>query len=273
MNTPDITNLQNAALVVAHPDDEILWFSSIIDDVADVHICYMDVPGEPGWTEGRYAARAAFPMSNAHFVGLTEAVSFQCASWSEPIPSAYGLELNNSQAAMPEFDPARYESNFKALVEYLQSNLHRGQTVITHNPWGEYGHEDHVQVHRAVLSLKEPLDLDVWHSNYVSDRSANLMARTLATQSFQYLSLPTNLSRAAQIEKLYRETNCWTWPFDEYQWFDSECLIRASEDTPSYGGTLPLNFVNVDMAEQALRHNQPKQRLSKLLLDRLLHRS
>ena len=34
-------NLEQAVLVVAHPDDEILWFSGIFSFVGMVLVCYL----------------------------------------------------------------------------------------------------------------------------------------------------------------------------------------------------------------------------------------
>ncbi len=261
-------DFSRAALVVAHPDDEILWFSSVIDEVASVHICYLDVPGREDWTQGRRLAQERFPLPNTHFVGLTESVAFQCADWAEPQPSEHGLQLSRAERALPGFNAQRYADNFASLQRYLRETLQVGQTVLTHNPWGEYGHEEHVQVYRAVLSLQQELKLDVWHSAYASDRSANLFARTLASQSFEYISRRTNLERAHALEALYRETDCWTWPFDDYAWFDREYLFRPTGGNTS-GAALPINFVNVDNAQLARTFNQPKVRLMHQIINRL----
>ncbi len=261
-------DFSRAALVVAHPDDEILWFSSVIDEVASVHICYLDVPGREDWTQGRRLAQERFPLPNARFVGLTESVAFQCADWADPQSSDHGLQLSRTDRALPGFDGERYANNFLTLQQYLRETLEPGQTVLTHNPWGEYGHEEHVQVYRAVKSLQAEMRLEVWHSAYVSDRSANLFAKTLASQSFEYISRSTNLTRARTLEALYRETNCWTWPFDDYAWFQTEYLMRANAgSTP--GATLPVNFVNVDNAQLARTFNQPKVRLMQQIINRL----
>ncbi len=261
-------DFSQAALVVAHPDDEILWFSSVIDDVASVHICYLDVPGREDWSEGRRRAQERFPLANTHFVGLTESVAFQCADWADPKSSDHGLQLSRTDRALPGFDAKRYAENFAALQQYLRETLQPGQVVLTHNPWGEYGHEEHVQVHRAVMSLKNEMRLDIWHSAYASDRSANLFARTLASQRFEYISRKTNLPRARALEALYRQTNCWTWPFDDYAWFDTEYLFRVTDANAS-GATLPVNFVNVDNAQLARTSNQPKVRLMQQIFNRL----
>ena len=39
--------LEQSILVVAHPDDEILWFSSIADKIHAIVICFMDYRFDP----------------------------------------------------------------------------------------------------------------------------------------------------------------------------------------------------------------------------------
>ena len=52
------------------------------------------------------------------------------------------------------------------LKDLLRARLGDCRNVITHNPWGEYGHEDHVQVFRAVTALQAELGFAVWVSGY-----------------------------------------------------------------------------------------------------------
>lgn len=261
--------LRNAALVVAHPDDEILWFSAIVHAVRRVFICYLDVPEQNAWSQGRRAAMARFPLPNAEFVGLTESVAFQQADWSNPLVASDGLVLNAPphQRALPGFSAKRYADNFLTLQSYLRDALQGFPLVFTHNPWGEYGHEEHVQVHQAVASLRDSLGFEVWFDNYASDRSATLMARTLTQAQLTYETLPTRADAVAGIEALYREHGCWTWPFDDYRWFATESFVAlplsAGPGRPGRvaGTTLPINYINVD---NAMRQYPPQVRPSLL---------
>ena len=257
MNSEQFTS---AALVVAHPDDEILWFSSIFQQVQKIFITFVEAPGQPLWSEGRRLASVEFPMSNVEFIGLKESMTFKCADWANPVVSATGLLLNGHQptGALPGCDPARYEANFLELRAYLKTALRGYATVVTHNPWGEYGHEDHVQVYRAVASLRQELGFEVWFDNYASDRSATLMARILAKTQFHYETLPTRPEATREIELLYRKHQCWTWPYDDYRWpqYESFMLdVEVNEGATHPGATLPINYLNVDQA--ALQSWQP----------------
>ncbi|MDA8156642.1 MAG: hypothetical protein M0Z52_09365 [Actinomycetota bacterium] len=101
-----------------------------------------------------------------------------------------------------------------------------GYTVIyTHNPWGEYGHEEHVQVYRAVKHVCNELngEQSIWCPGYVSNRSAALMA--------YYQSIFQNPSRIFKtgkrvpgLKRLYQKHGCWTW-FSDWQWPAEEIFL------------------------------------------------
>ncbi|MCP5180437.1 MAG: PIG-L family deacetylase [Pseudomonadales bacterium] len=247
------SRLADAVLVVAHPDDEILWFSSLVRRVSKVVICYLATPGDEACTDARRAVEAVFPLENAVFLGLTESMGFLAADWRYPQASPSGLVLGGTgeRPVLPAFNPDLYRQNAITLHERLRDLLQEAPVVITHNPWGEYGHEEHVQVHRVVTALGEECGFEVWFDNYASDRSAALMARTLAGRKLLYESAPTSPESVADIEALYRRLGCWTWPFDDYRWFENECMARFApgEGAGSVpGATFPVNFINVDNA-------------------------
>lgn len=260
-------SLADAVLVVAHPDDEILWFSSVFQDVGRILITYLDAPGMDVWSRGRRAAMESFPMPNVEFLGLTESMTFKCANWSEPVPSEFGLQLNApaSEPRLSGCDPDQYVRNYHQLRTKLTSALKGVPVVITHNPWGEYGHEDHVQVYRAVTSLQTEMGYEVWFDNYVSDRSLKLMAQTLARTEYTYETLATRPEATREIEALYRRHDCWTWPFENYRWATTECLVRdtaVAATARHAGASLPLNYINVDQAELQTRRPSRIERLA-----------
>lgn len=238
----------NAALVVAHPDDEILWFSSIVDKVGLLIVCFTEVPSRRDWTEGRQLAEKHFPLSNTVFLGLTESETFNGANWSAPVETDYGLEVTARPDTLPGFNAQRYHDNFDLLVRELRVRLGAYSTVFTHNPWGEYGHEEHVQVYRAVEALQPTFGFDLRYSNYCSDRSYHLMLRHVSGFTSDYQTARTNPALAKQIEQIYRDAGCWTWPYDDYTWFTHECFASHNQQ-PSLlrdvGHTFPLNFVKI----------------------------
>jgi LmbE family N-acetylglucosaminyl deacetylase len=243
--------LARAALVVAHPDDEALWFSSIADKVERLIICFLEIDGRADINEGRKTAAASFPLEHTEFFGLKESEVFNGADWLAPMTTDYGLAVSRRPHTMRGFSGERYLSNYAALRELLLSRLQGYRNVITHNPWGEYAHEEHVQVHRAVASAQRELGFDLWFTNYCSNRSYNLMLRHLTEFRSDYVTLETNHDLAARLEGFYRMHHCWTWPYDDYKWFTHECFLKANDTAPGpetvrHGHLFPLNFLRVE---------------------------
>lgn len=247
MKKSDITD--SSILVVAHPDDEILWFSSIVEQVQETIICFLEVDSRPEWSEGRRASLAAFPLSNVNSLGLKESEAFNGANWLSPECTDYGLKVTKNDHTMPGFSEVRYLANYESMLEQLSTKLKNCRNVFTHNPWGEYGHEEHVQVYRVVRQLQRKYGFRLWISNYCSNKSHNLMLRYLSGFRSDYVTLETRLELAHKVEALYRSNNCWTWPFDDYRWFTHECFIEDKEMTETRttsGHLFPLNYLKIE---------------------------
>ncbi len=239
--------LEEAVLIVAHPDDEMLWFSGILEQVRQVFICFTDVPGIPQHTAGRRAAAESFPLPNITFLHIGEAMSFQGADWSRPVSTEYGLEVRQSDRTLEGFNATAYQQNFQRIIDAVSPHLDGASALFSHNPWGEYGHEDHVQVFRAVNRLATTLGLEHWYTNYVSDRATELMRRELATGPRHFEMRSTNIPLSRQLEAFYREHECWTWPFEDYEYFSAEAYIRhPGTERGRAGARLPLNYIDVD---------------------------
>ncbi len=54
--------------------------------------------------------------------------------------------------------------NFHRLRDMLRPELEGLDAVVTHNPWGEYGHEEHIQVFRVISAQAEEMGFRVWVS-------------------------------------------------------------------------------------------------------------
>ena len=65
------------AVVVAHPDDEILFASSIIDKASQIFICFSEIKVEQEihilQNIGRKNIKKKYPLENVTFLGLTQA--------------------------------------------------------------------------------------------------------------------------------------------------------------------------------------------------------
>jgi hypothetical protein len=122
------------------------------------------------------------------------------------------------------------------------------RNVVTHNPWGEYGHEEHVQVFRAVESLQRELGFMLWVSCYCSNRSDALMRQYLSRLGTPTPLLPTDKALGARFQALYTEAGCWTWA-DDYIWPEREVFypwMPEPDPAPRSGTVRPINFIWLD---------------------------
>jgi hypothetical protein len=236
-------DLQNSALVVAHLDDEILWYSSILEKVGDVIVCFLACPTNVRWTKGRKKALAELPLSNLTCLEIDEAGVFNDRNWDQPVPTPFGIEIVRKDACRDQ-----YRQNYSRIYEALKSRLTGIRTVITHNPWGEYGNEEHVQIYRAVASLRKEMGFDLWYSGYASNKSAPMMLKCLAQHSRTYVTMATNEPLGRSIEAIYKKHDCWTW-YDDWRWFETEAFLTpldTDRTTVHPGHDFPLNMIHVE---------------------------
>lgn len=241
---------EKSVLIVAHPDDEILWFSSVLERMDKIVICYSEIGSRPDWTAGRHQALADYPLASVTGLGLTESEAFNGARWENPVAAPYGLEVAKSDRTMPGFSATRYRDNYAELRKWLSHNLTGVRNVYTHNPWGEYGHEEHVQIYAAVKALQPAFGFSLWWSNYCSNKSAPLMLSRFARFRSRCHAIETNVKLAHQIKELYQRHGCWTW-YDDYEWPEREYFIADDEPATmsvarGSGQLLPLNFIHVE---------------------------
>ena len=211
--------LESAVLVVAHPDDEVLWFGSILRAVGKIVIAFKDYDAQPGLGDRRAITMAALPYNNLVSLDIAEAGSLKRANWDDPVATEYGLALD-----APAETQHRYERNFTTVRTALAGELRGATDVYTHNPWGEYGHEDHVQVHRAVESLRPALGFRLWTPSYYGLGSEKLASRYRAAAEPPARCLPIDQAYARSIAAIYERHDCWTWARN-WTWPGEECFL------------------------------------------------
>lgn len=221
--------LSDCAIVAAHPDDEVLWASSLLQTARKTIICFSNMRGQPAFSEGRRRAIAALPLNTIENLGLTEASMFNQATWPFPEEIAEGLAPRRLPLGIHNAVLANYKNNYLQLCRLLEEHLSGVSNVVTHNPWGEYGHEDHVQVFRAVETVQKRLGFQLWVTGYVGDKAVILMQQHLHRLGPPSPSFLTSNTLADQFRDIYIENRCWTWP-DEYKWPESEWFFPLLAD-------------------------------------------
>ena len=208
-----------SAIVVAHPDDEILFFSSVIEAVDEIIICF-GPSSSNAVSDGRKRLQGRYPLKNIEWLNIQESNVFRSANWNSPKLNDYGIDVTKNKD--------HYEKNFRYLAELFKQKLSSFDVVYTHNPWGEYGHEEHISVFRAVCVATKSTKTSVFVSGYLSDRSKKVFDIQKAVLDSDVIvgSTPTNLCES--IKRLYIENNCWTW-HDDYIWPTTELFIKLGD--------------------------------------------
>ncbi len=252
---------EKSIIVSAHPDDEVLWFSSILDKVDTVLICYLAINSEPQITISRQKSLSEHPCKNIHCLGIDESEAFFDTDWQTPSITKYGMKIFNKRISAE-----RYKKNYYALKQHLENQLAGYHNVFTHNPWGEYGHVEHVQVYRVIKELQEKMKFHIWFSNYCSNKSTNLMVTYSSAMGSEYTTLKINQVMANAIKELYLQNGCWTW-YSGWRWSIDESFIKDEYDQNEFlnqekktlknthsqeaaqGGNhvFPINFIKIKM--------------------------
>lgn len=161
--------LAKSAVVVAHPDDEIIWFSSLLASMSTIFFCYLDSPISKGYRTRRLKLLAEHPLKE----------KIVC------------LDASN-----------------KTLKTKLAKALKSYRTIFTHNPWGEYGHEQHILVYNIVKRLRDRYKFELWVSEF----------------SPKQLRMPPDADMI-QIRELYVQHGIWTLNKNRWAPFENFWLI------------------------------------------------
>jgi hypothetical protein len=247
--------LEQSVLVVAHPDDEILWFGSIAARVGQIVICFSNDPVNPELAMARQRTLRQHPWADRiRCLGLDETNAFSSAAWPYPEPTEYGLDIVKAAHARRD-----YRICFKQLKKKLVPIVRGAANVFTHNPWGEYGHEEHVLVHRAVTAVATKHGTTVWSDNYASNWSEHLMRRYLGVPRPASFSVRTDTASLEAIADIYRANGAWTW-FDGMDWFEEEEFISGPlqyRQDPAGGSPIAINMLQLPDRAPPRKEVQP----------------
>lgn len=233
--------MSRSAVVVAHPDDEILWLSSVLAQAEPLIFCFGAPYNNPGMTKNRANAVSALAFPHLVNLAIPESGARLLVDYKHPQFTPTGIAILNAQAQ------ARYDENFHILREKLRSHLTGVRDVYSHNPWGEYGHSEHIQLYRVLQALQKELGFTLWFSNYVAPRSyalAQSLGHAPLWQSKRVV--PTDPHITQRWRKIYRQHRAWTWS-RWYQWPTQETLYAQPNTAPQDWHSLQgESLLNVD---------------------------
>jgi len=181
------------AVVVAHPDDEVLWCSSIVAEAKQVIICFADTTTSRKVSEGRRKLACVAPR-NYVLLGISEATY---------------IGVNRAGMILVEEREMRDRENE---LERAIKGVLTSRKVFTHNPWGEYGHPEHRQVHRIMHKICQDsgYELNVFgYYNRNTFKQRHLYTDLL--REGESRKEKTDMKLFQRMKVLYQELGCWTW--------------------------------------------------------------
>lgn len=222
---PNAVDLANSVLIVAHPDDEVLWFASLLQAIGHIVICYGPGARMEGLGERRARALASYPLANMTFLEMRQPL--RC-------PPQWGDIADENDNPVDQMPCQR------ALEETIGPFLHGRTAAFTHNPWGEYGHGDHVLVNRAVNAVAGR-NVPVFVSGYVGPRAVPRFRAIMNDGVQAQFARPIDRSLAHRIKAVYVEHECWTWT-KLWEWPAIESFFRVGEGMLARESAIAVNF-------------------------------
>jgi len=234
-------------VVAAHPDDEALWFSSLLDCMDMLVICHEPRSGkcveQPRDMSAMYRRlRRDYPLKNVVWLGVRNALVYHPLHFRLACETRYGCLILSSLRGY-----LAYRRNYVQLEQLLRPYLTGASHVFTHSPWGEYGHEEHIQLYRLVRALQGELGFSLWIPNYLGSKTLRFWSRNLSLMGGEIMNFTLRESICTELRELYLARGCWTWRQD-WQWFEQESFIRCMLPPPPlrHGQHLPsMNMINI----------------------------
>ena len=189
--------------VFAHPDDE--WLA-----------------GWPIFQRTDLTLGAIFFVGNNRTVTRTDNNGLPWKTGLVRVLDQLGVQLLGCLDCAPNFyrDPRSErrvwrEQLTKIFDEVRSAGPFAGAGIVTHNPVGEYGHPDHIEVNRAVLDICDVpvLVSDICDENPISERT-----RRLFYHSARYGPYHVDRNRWIAARTAYKTLLKWTareWPGQE----------------------------------------------------------
>jgi len=178
-------------IIVAHPDDEIIWFSSFLKEPETCLIICFDI----------LASEDKSQVSDS-----TNKVLNVIKKYAEYLPVIW---LRTPKTTSPKIFGQVDTNVAEVLFENIKSiiNTNKPKYVFTHNPWGEYGHSEHKLVYKIVAELRPDLifpDATIDKALESEEYKLNFNKTKIIMEKI------TDVSFKMEIERLYRKNNIWT---------------------------------------------------------------
>ncbi len=228
-------------LVVAHPDDEVIFASSILKFMDLIIICFGEIPNEKKISSGRYSSIMELQKKgyNIEFLKIRQSRElFFGPNWFNLSES-----INRDKLGLNLYD---YVNNNRKIKKFLKPMLKDASVVFTHNPWGEYGHMEHIQVFNIIKNIRSEYNYEIFITGYVSNLTEKYSKEFSSQIQEEKLIRKSDLNIFYKFKKVYLKNNCWTWhqkykpPSKEYFYKLNEPNFSLEKDK-----NIELNYINM----------------------------
>ena len=236
-----MNKFKDAILIVSHPDDECLFASSLLDKISTLVICFNDIPKEDLISKGRKKAIKTYPLKNIKVINLD-----LCQAKESFIPLNWFNIKDSPQGILGGYKTNSYELNYKNIILRLKKIIPKNSLIITHNPWGEYGHSEHCQLFKASFEVACEKKATLFVNGYISNLSRYYANRKLFLLKNSFYKIKTNPKIYKLLRDHYRKYNCWTW-YKEYRlpFNDLFYEINLKSDPRSFSEN--YNYINYEL--------------------------
>ena len=166
---------------MAHPDDEIIFGFPVLKETSKITICSSDL-NNPDRTWCKDRKKALKEVCNEL------KIEYECLDYNSDF---YSLETRNE--------------TLKKMLEDVRNRI-TGK-IFTHNPWGEYGHIDHILIHLLAKQIT-----DIYYSDIAIE--SNWMPIKPFESGTKIKEVENDLELYNKCKDIYKKYGVWTWDRD-----------------------------------------------------------
>ena len=234
---------KNSILVMSHPDDEIIFASSILREVKKIIIVF-SATYNTKLSKNRLNLISQYPLHNILFLNIKESKG--------PSNLFYLLNARETRYGI-KIDDKTYQENKDKIYKKIDKYIKDCDSIVTHNPWGEYGNHEHIQLYRIMKEIALKSNLKLFVTGYTSFASSRLMYMNNLQLTNKFFKRKTDINLFNNLKELYLKTGSWTY-YDAYKpptweiFYEANLSINCGFQTiiaPSVLQTsLPFNLIN-----------------------------
>lgn len=180
--------LDNLTILVAHPDDETIFFWYVLKHIKRIICCSNDLnpnlPKSQVWEKSWDKRQIAFEE-----IGKLLEIE------------VINLGYNSEFASLPKEEKEKLSNKIYDLIK-------DEEMIVTHNSWGEYGHLDHILVHNIVKKRKKT----ILTSDIMLDNKFTKFISFPKPEIKDYLEVTNDdLNFYEKCKQTYIKYEVWTW--------------------------------------------------------------